>query len=320
MALHIKLRIIDALLSFAVVFAAIPMRLVRRISLERIPMTASTLVRIGVFPITNHYYEPLYDFRNVKYLDKPRSLPAIDMNESNQIKLLSEFSDLDGLSGTTNKSARYPFAENQNFWSGDAELWFHVIRRFKPKKIIEIGSGYSTKMAYHAILLNKSEDNTYACEHTCIEPYEMPWLEDLGVSVIRSKVEDVDATLFDNLNENDILFIDSSHIIRPQGDVLLEYLHIIPNLKPGVIVHVHDIFTPRDYPEAWVKRPLFWNEQYLLEAFLSNNDAWEVLISANYLRHEHYDLMKEKCIWLTEDREPGSFYIRRRQRHSMVST
>ena len=139
----------------------------------------------------------------------------------------------------------------------------------------------------------------------------MPWLEGVGVNILRKKLEDVELSFFDQLQASDILFIDSSHMIRPQGDVLIEYLQILPRLASGVVVHVHDIFTPRDYPMHFYNQPRFWNEQYLLEAFLSNNSAWEVLLAANMLKHEHYDLMRSKCIWITPEREPGSFYMQR---------
>ena len=118
--------------------------------------------------------------------------------------------------------------------------------------------------------------------------------------------------MFQELDAGDILFIDSSHMIRPQGDVVFEYLEILPTLKDGVIVHIHDIFSPRDYPADWViDRVWFWNEQYLLEAFLTLNSDWKIIGALNYLRHNHYDKLKEKCPFLTQDREPGSFYIQR---------
>ena len=125
----------------------------------------------------------------------------------------------------------------------------HVIRHFRPARIVEIGSGHSTRMARLAIGTIQCENPDYRCEHMCIEPYEMPWLEQLGVTVVRKKVEDVDDSVFTALRPNDILFIDSSHIIRPEGDVLREFLEILPSLAPGVIVHVHDIFTPRERPD-----------------------------------------------------------------------
>jgi hypothetical protein len=126
----------------------------------------------------------------------------------------------------------------------------------------------------------------------------------------RQKVENVGARFFSELQENDILFIDSSHVIRPQGDVLFEYLELIPILNKGVIVHVHDVFSPRDYlKEILVDKVRFWNEQYLLEAFLSQNNNWKIMGALNYLSHHHYEKLKLVAPFLTPDAEPNSFYI-----------
>jgi hypothetical protein len=170
-------------------------------------------------------------------------------------------------------------------------------------------------MAIKAIEKNEQEDPAYRCRHICIEPYEMPWLEDIGVQVIRKRVEDVGLDLFESLQHDDVLFIDSSHMIRPQGDVLFEYLQLLPTLNPGVIVHIHDIFTPRDYPRDWiVDKMRMWNEQYLLEAFLTNNSQFEVLLALNYLKHSHPDALGAACPILAQEmdsREPGSIWLRR---------
>jgi hypothetical protein len=182
----------------------------------------------------------------------------------------------------------------------------------KPRRIIEIGSGISTLMAIRAICANQSDDSAYQCKHVCIEPYEMSWLENSEVSVVRCKVEDMSIEFFSELEENDILFIDSSHVIRPQGDVLFEYLELLPTLNKGVIVHVHDIFSPRNYLKQWLEDDVrFWNEQYLLEAFLTQNDSWKIIGALNYLHHHHYEQLKSVAPFLAPEREPGSFYIRK---------
>ena len=111
------------------------------------------------------------------------------------------------------------------------------------------------------------------------------------------------------------MFIDSSHIIRPQGDVLFEILEILPVLSSGVIVHIHDIFSPKDYPDKWIlKEHRLWNEQYLLEAFLSNNRDFEIIGSLNYLMHNYPKELKSVSPILNkqENREPGSFWIRKK--------
>ena len=204
------------------------------------------------------------------------------------------------------------YIRNGGFEAGDAEYWYSVIRHFKPSRIIEIGSGNSTLIARQAIARNLAEDCAYRCEHLCIEPYEMAWFESTGVQVLRKRVEDVEPSLFKKLGKNDILFIDSSHVIRPQGDMLTEFMLILPKLASGVVVHVHDIFSPRDYSSKAIMREVsFWNEQYLLEAFLTHNLEWEIIGALNYLQHRHHALLKKVCPYLVESKEPGSFYLRR---------
>lgn len=304
----LKRQITDIVLAPTLRLAAKPMRYVRRFEAPDMPRSHQALRRAGIFPLTRHYYEPLFDMSGLKDLDKPRDLPGIDFNVAGQLALLASFQDVEA--AAQGDDGFDP--GNNSFKSGDAELWFHVVKHCRPRRIIEIGSGHSTRMAIRATRQLKAADPAYACEHTCIEPYEAPWLEQTGVKIIRQPLQAVDLSLFDGLASGDILFIDSSHIIRPQGDVLIEYLQVLPRLASGVVVHIHDIFTPRDYIRQFFDVPRFWNEQYLLEAFLSDNANWEVLLAANMMMHDHYDLMRSKCIWLTPDREPGSFYMRRR--------
>jgi len=122
----------------------------------------------------------------------------------------------------------------------------------------------------------------------------------------------VDGAVFAELEANDFLFVDSSHVIRPGGDVLSEYLRIIPSLRPGVIVHIHDIFSPREYPREWLsERMWLWNEQYLLETLLIDNPSWRILGALNLLHHRHFDALRRACPYLTAEREPGSFYMQR---------
>jgi len=240
-------------------------------SLKNFPISKIIFLKVGLLPIRDHYYEPLFNPKHLRYsLRRERYLPGIHFNDEEQLKILEKFN-------FNNELLQFPLKKTSNkreycynvgaFLSGDAEYLYNIIRLFKPKKIIEIGSGNSTLMARNAIQRNNSERTDYSCQHICIEPYEQDWLEEIGVQVLRKKVEEVDLEFFKMLKENDILFIDSSHIIRPQGDVLFEYLEILPTLNREVIIHIHDIFTPRDYLDEWFGEYL-WNEQYLLEAFL----------------------------------------------------
>src|SRR5439155_17864570 len=186
---------------------------------------------LGVFPILDHYFEPLFNPRRLRHsLREDRNLPGIDWNVNEQIRLLRSFdysSEVDLFPVNRTDHLEF-FYDNDSFRSGDAEMLYSVIRHFKPAKILEIGSGNSTLMAIQAIRQNKQEDPRYSCDHTCIEPYEAGWLDQAGVRVLREMVENVPLAEFDQLQKNDLLFIDSSHIIRPQGDVLYEYLEILP--------------------------------------------------------------------------------------------
>lgn len=271
--------------------------------------------RIGVFPIVDHYYEPLFNpSRLRKPLQNDRNLSGLDLNVSGQLSELRGFSFNDEIIEISERpSHQLTFSFKQSsFLSGDAEYLYHIVRRHKPSRIVEIGCGYSTLMIHHAIENNRREISSYGCEHLCIEPFEVKWLEALPVTVVRDIVENVDIALFESLKENDILFIDSSHIVRPQGDVLMVYLEILPILNPGVLVHIHDIFTPKDYLSEWLKKgTVFWNEQYLVEAFLSFNDRFKVVGALNFLKHHFYAELSEKCPFLSKEREPGSFWIQR---------
>lgn len=291
------------------------LRLVRRIGVHRLPLCRRVLLAVGVFPIRNHYYEPQFDFRGMpELLAGDRPLPGVEWNVAGQLELLESFRfarELQGIARGAADDLEFRFG-NGAFESGDAEFWYQLVRLIKPRRLFEIGSGHSTLMALRALRRNLAEDPTYRCKHVCIEPYEMPWLERAGVVVVRRKVEELDPVFFSELESGDILFIDSSHVIRPHGDVLFEYLEVLPTLREGVVVHVHDIFSPRNYPRAWIEGEVrLWNEQYLLEAFLSHNRNWHVIGALNYLHHHHFDSLKAAAPYLTRDREPGSFYVKR---------
>jgi len=272
-------------------------------------------MKMGVFPIRNHYYEPQFDHRETRQRPtEDRSLPGIDWNTGGQLETLATFEFASELVDTPQEApdALGFYLKNGAFESGDAECWYQIIRARKPRRVFEIGSGNSTLMAIKAIRRNQDQDPGYRCKHVCIEPYEKAWLEETGVTVIRKRVEDIGPEIFAELEENDILFIDSSHVIKPWGDVLFEYLELLPTLKKGVIVHVHDIFSPRNYPRQWLEEEVkFWNEQYLLEAFLSHNHGWKIMCALNYLHHNHYEELEAAAPFLTPDREPGSFYLQK---------
>jgi hypothetical protein len=289
----------------------------RNAGTQHFPLTTRIFKGIGIFPVRHHYYDPLVTEKDLnKPLSDIRNLPGLDFKLEQQKELFKrlvfehELADLASRATEAGQPPRFKFG-NGTFESGDAEFLYQFIRLNKPNKVVEIGSGNSTLIAVEALQKNESETGKPA-QHICIEPYEMPWLGSIkGLRILRNRVQDLEFDWAEELGPGDLLFIDSSHMIRPQGDVLKEYLEILPRLKSGVFVHVHDIFTPRDYLEHWVlKSVCFWNEQYLLEAVLGNSHRYEIVAMLNLLKHDHFDMLKRVCPFLTQDREPGSLYFK----------
>ena len=223
-----------------------------------------------------HYYEPLPDFRSItaEQITRRRDFPAIDFRWDDQLSLLDE------LAAYRDELSTIEFNFSNDFFNGfDAAVYYSLIRHLKPQRIIEIGGGYSTQLAGKALIANGKG------ELTCIEPYPER-LNGAGsnVELIQKRVEEIDVAFFSCLEPNDILFIDSSHTVKFGSDVCYEFLELLPRLAPGVWIHVHDIFFPHDYPAEWlIERRLALNEQYLLEAFLSFNQEFQVALANNWL-------------------------------------
>lgn len=267
-----------------------------------------------------HFYQPIPDTRDLPdNLWSSHSLMCgVDMNERFQMELLECFqsafrTEYNCFPDFSSDLLRFHF-DQTSFCAVDAEILYCMIRHFKPRQMIEIGAGMSTLVAAEAIRKNETEG--YHCSFTSIEPYPHEFLRRCvpGLTeLLEAKVQSVPVERFCALEANDILFIDSSHVLKLGGDVTYEYLDILPRLAPGVIVHCHDIFLPAEYPKEWVlKDHRFWTEQYLLQAFLAFNSAFEVLMAASFLHLYHEEELKASFasydpakVW------PGSFWIRR---------
>ena len=303
-------KIIDLIASPFVILSSIVLKIVRKIGVHRMKLSKVIMDKIGIFPIIDYYHEPLFKIDQLSSIIGPeRNLPGINFNIDNQLRFIKKFSYTDEFKNFLNKDFYFG---NGSFESGDAEYLYNFIRLKKPKKIIEVGCGFSTLIIQNAIKQNKIENNNINIEHICIEPYENEYLSNFDLKFKKLKIEDVNLDYFKTLTDNDFLFIDSSHIIRPNGDVLFEILEILPSLKKGVYVHIHDIFSPYDYPKEWIlEKVWFWNEQYLLEAFLTNNNQWEIVGSLYYLKKKHFGIMKSYCKYITEKNSPGSIYLKK---------
>ena len=306
--------LVDIFFSIILVPIALILKIYRKIGSHKLIFSKKILDVIGIFPLNDHYYEPLFNSKHIKHsLQNDRYLPGIDLNKEDQLKNLSKLDKYNELIelNLNQQSPNYNFdIKNDFFGQVDAEIYFQLIRYLKPKNILEIGSGHSTLIALEAIKRNKEVDGIET-SMTCIEPYENDWLDKVNVNILRETIENTDPKNYLNLKKNDILFIDSSHMIRPQGDVLKIFAEILPNLTKGTIIHIHDIFTPKDYPEKWIiKENKFWNEQYLVEALIANSERYEIYLALNYLKNNSYNKLKKVCPYLKESADPGSFYLR----------
>ncbi len=247
--------------------------------------------KLGVTIVPNTFYQPIPDLTTLpgKILDKHSPGYGINFNETSQLGFLKKFfprykkaySSFPKvfIKGVT-KPHEFHF-NNGSFDFNDAKVYYSMIRHFKPKIIIEVGSGWSTKLAAQACLKN---GNT---ELVSIEPYPQEFLTKKFpgfTRLIRQKIENVKTDYFQRLNKNDILFIDSTHTVKVGSDVNYLFFEILPKLKKGVIIHVHDFFLPEDYPKRWVLNDFkFWNEQYLVQAFLMYNQVFKVIYANTYM-------------------------------------
>ncbi len=247
-----------------------------------------------LFP-PGHFYSPIADpvdlqERQSVLWNGSALLAGIDLHTEKQLQLLEEIKPFALESPFPIKAQPDPtcyFYENDQFPCLDAEFLFTALRYYQPRRVIEIGSGYST-------LITAEVNRHYfqnQIDFSCVEPYPRQFLLDgvPGVSrLVTKKVQEVDLEFFENLGARDLLFIDSSHVSKIGSDVNYLFFEVIPRLRPGVIVHVHDIFLPDEYPQVWmIDEGRNWNEQYVLRAFLQNNCEWQVLWAAHFMGTRH---------------------------------
>jgi Methyltransferase domain len=258
-----------------------------------------------------HFYEPIPDTQSLPETlwSQSSKLVGIDMNESIQLDLLrNHFSKFRGeyeaLPAEPPPGQRWPFRGT------DVLVAYCMVRHFQPRRIIEIGSGFSSRVLGQAAAKNKNSSLI------CIDPFPGELLRNGSIpalqSLIETKVQDLDLEFFSQLESGDILFIDSSHTVKIGGDVNYLFLEVLPRLNRGVIVHVHDIFLPFEYRRHWVLDEFrFWTEQYLLQAFLTFNPEFEVLLANYYLSRYHKEQLQaafpDLPRWIG-----GSFWMRRK--------
>jgi predicted O-methyltransferase YrrM len=272
----------------------------------------------GFSVVPNHFYGPIPDLNTIteQALTAPLPLHGIDLRAQDQLALLSKLSAYKAEYSafvTRPPETRGKFRFGGAFARVDAEVLYAMVRHFKPKRIIEIGSGFSTFAMAEACAANAAEGA--AVNFVSVDPYAS-WVADEkpeGLTQhIREPIEAFDQSFFAGLESGDILFIDSSHIWRPGNDVEHEYFRILPLLPSGTLVHIHDVFLPYPYPPSWAQNEhVFWNEQIILAAFLAFNRDFQVELAGHYLAREHYAALAAAIPGITPDVVPGSFWMRR---------
>jgi hypothetical protein len=268
---------------------------------------------------TEDYYSPLMPVSELKSTARRWNRPSAMKGVQYDLAQMKE--DLSALLSRylDEFSAIPPYEELRRVGFGlgytavDALTLYMMIRHIKPKRYVEVGSGLSTYYCSLAAARNASEG--YPLAITCIEPYPFDKLHTIdGIQVVAKKVQDVDVSLFQDLQKDDVLFIDSSHILKIDGDVPFLYLEVLPSINVGVAVHVHDVPFPYNVPhpaQFWVfgqEWPMLWNEAMVVQAFLCGNSGFRIVMSTPLIRHADEAFLRRHIpIYESIDENPNTF-------------
>jgi hypothetical protein len=292
-----------------------------RAEIERLRADCQQL-QLGVrFVPPGHFYSPFPSLADVAanaaaiFDERPREIPGVDLREQSQMDLLQRLASYYAeMPFTRHKTEglRYYF-ENPAYSYSDAICLYGMIRHLQPRRIVEVGSGFSS-----CVTLDTCERFLDpGVELTFIEPHPDLLLslitpEDRNrIRIVPSRLQEVAPAQFDALGPNDILFIDSTHVSKVNSDVNRLVFEVLPRLAPGVSVHVHDVQYPFEYPRAWVEEGRAWNEAYLFRAFLQYNSAFEIVLMNTFMEHFHESFFRERMPLCLEN-PGGSLWIRRR--------
>lgn len=290
-------------------------------NLDQWQLSASPAGGASPFP-AGHFYSPLPDRAELAseprfsqlYPGRPLETPGVDWRDDAQVALCREvFARQERMrfaEGPVPVPTVYT-AQNDQFGPLDAWVLEAMLRALAPKRMIEVGSGFSSLVT---ATVNRQHLG-YELDFRCIEPFPRQFLLD-GVpgigDVIVAKIQDVPLATFAELGDGDVLFIDTSHVVKTGGDVPWIYNQVLPRLAPGVHVHIHDIFLPNEYPHEWVLGDgRAWSEQYLVQSFLAFNSAFEVLFGVNWMCTHHPDAMLEAFPDMGRFGGGGSLWLRR---------
>lgn len=254
---------------------------------------AAHVARTPLYVRPGHFYSPIVSPEDARRVQESTRVEGVDLRLEAQKRLARELDVAD-------LGPRWKPGGNTMFSQSDAQVYAAMLRRYEPKRIIEIGSGFSTAVAL----------DTTDCDVRCIEPFpdrlRSVLLPDDDIAIDECFVQQVAPEEFDVLDRDDVLFIDSTHVAKAGSDLCWLFFEILPRLRPGVLVHLHDIQFPFEYRADWRERS--WNEVYLLRAFLMHNDAWEVLLWPAQLAA----LEAPEYVGKFSPVPSGSFWMRRR--------
>jgi len=249
---------------------------------------AASVRRPCDFSSPGHFYSPLPDDADIARREPPSAeISNVDFRPADQESLLQIMAGIYPslpFGDEAREGLRYRF-NNPFFCYADA-IYLHCLLRLRgPQRLIEVGSGFSSAVVLdtNEHFLNKSIAITF------IEPnperlhMTMRSGDQDRCRVLVRRVQDVPLEIFEELTANDILFIDSSHVSKVGSDVNHLFFHVLPRLAPGVLIHIHDIFYPFEYPVDWFREGRAWNEAYLVRAFLMHNRSYRILLFASYV-------------------------------------
>lgn len=308
------------------------MRVIIRYFLDRLPYIGKLRQQIrdiGRYP-AGHYSSPIPKHDDILvYLqsrkiqqranstlteDNNIELPDIHLNKESQFEILQEFKNFYNdlpFHEQPHNGLRYYYDQGY-FCYADAIFLYSFLRHTKPKRVIEIGSGFSS-----AVILDTADFFlNHHPEITFVEPYPDRLINILKpqdkeiVKIIERKVQEVPIETFTSLQPGDLLFIDSSHVIKCGNDMHFLMFDILPRIPVGVFVHFHDIFYPFEYPAEWLLTGRYWNEDYFLRAFLAYNSEWKVYFFNTYVAAIFKKFIAE-YMPLCLKNTGGSIYIQR---------
>ena len=278
---------------------------------------------MGFDLVKRHFYSPVPDVESLPedFWSRRSAMGGIRIDPEMQLRFLQEelapfVAEFSPPRSPTGAPGFY--LDNGTYGPIDAEVLYALIRMHNPSRVIEVGSGFSSLVIGQALAANQSAGKQ--ADYEIIDPFpasashEMGGVEALGrlARLTERDVTEIPIDVYKELESGDILFIDGTHTVKTGSDVNRMVLDILPELSPGVLVHFHDIFLPYEYPREWIEgEEYYWAEQYLLQAFLEFNTAFEVTFAAQLLARDFGERVAMTIPSATPDASPAAFWLRR---------